>query len=234
MTAVVLPGVVMPTATAPATVRRGGTTVSKPTALCRRLGLVPYEPTWSAMQSFTAARDATTADELWLLEHPPIFTYGVAGRAAHLPRSDVGIPLLKVDRGGQVTYHGPGQLIVYVLWNLTRDGLNVRQTVRRLERAVIALLARHDVTARGREDAPGVYVDDAKIASLGLKIRKGCSYHGLALNVDLDLTPFSLIDPCGFPALRVTRLRDLGITVDRTTLGEQLLECVLQEMEAPP
>lgn len=221
-------------ATAPASELRARSSVPKPATLCRRLGLVPYEPTWSAMQTFTAEREATTPNELWLLEHPPIFTYGVAGRAAHLPRAQVGVPLLKVDRGGQVTYHGPGQLIVYVLWNLARDGLNVRQTVRRLERAVITLLARHGVAAHAREDAPGVYVEDAKIASLGLKIRKGCCYHGLALNVDLDLAPFSLIDPCGFPALRVTRLRDLGITVDRTTLGEQLLECVLQEMETPP
>lgn len=199
----------------------------------RRLGLTPYEAAWSAMQSFTATRDAATPDELWLLEHPPIFTYGVAGRQAHLPRTASDIPVLKVDRGGQVTYHGPGQLIVYVLWNLTRQGLNVRQTVRRLERAVIALLAGYGIDAHGREDAPGVYVADAKIASLGLKIRKGCSYHGLSFNYDLDLTPFSLIDPCGYPALRVTRLCDLGVTTGKAQVAGRLLEHVLGEMESP-
>lgn len=185
------------------------------------------------MQAFTAARTPLSADELWLLEHPPIYTYGVAGRAMHLPRTQTLIPVLKVDRGGQVTYHGPGQLIVYVLWDLTRAALSVRQTVRRLERAVIALLARHGVHARGREDAPGVYVDDAKVASLGLKIRRGCCYHGLSLNVDLDLTPFDCIDPCGFPALRVTRLRDLGVAAEKTEIGEQLLDEVLRAMESP-
>lgn len=202
-------------------------------AVCRTLGVVSYEAAWAAMQTFTTQRQPGTPDELWLLEHPPVYTYGVAGRDAHLPRTDRGIPVLKVDRGGQVTYHGPGQLVVYVLWNLTRGGLSVRQTVRRLEAAVIALLAGYGVGAQGREDAPGVYVDGAKIASLGLKIRKGCSYHGLSLNVDLDLTPFDCIDPCGFPALRVTRMRDVGIDADRAGIGQRLLEHVLREMESP-
>lgn len=206
---------------------------ARPPACVRRLGLMPYDAAWSAMQSFTAARDTDTADELWLLEHPPIYTTGVAGRAAHLPRTDLGIPVLKVDRGGQVTYHGPGQLITYVLWDLARAGLSVRQTVRRLERAVIALLADYHVEAHGRDDAPGVYVQDAKVASLGLKIRKGCCYHGLSLNVDMDLTPFNHIDPCGFPALRVTRLRDLGIDAGKIEIGERLLEQVLHAMESP-
>ncbi len=200
------------------------------THVIRRLGSVGYEPTWRAMQGFTASRDEVTPNELWLLEHPSVYTYGVAGRAVHLPRVASAIPVLKVDRGGQVTYHGPGQRVVYVLWNLVRDGLSVRQMVRKLENAVIGLLGDYAIAARGREDAPGVYVDGAKIAALGLKIRKGCSYHGLALNVDMDLTPFSHIDPCGFPALPVTQIRDLGIETSQAEIGEQLLEHVLHQL----
>ncbi len=195
-------------------------------AVIRDLGLAEYEPTWRAMQAFTANRDEYTANELWLLEHLPIYTYGVAGREAHLPRIASDIPVLKVDRGGQVTYHGPGQLVVYVLWNLARDGLSVRQTVRKLENSVIGLLRDYGVLASGREDAPGVYVKAAKVASLALRIRKGCSYHGLALNVDMDLTPFAHIDPCGYPSLPVTQLRDLGIADSKTDIGEQLLHHV--------
>ena len=184
------------------------------------------------MQQFTAMRDETTANELWLLQHAPIYTYGVAGREAHLPKIESSIPILKVDRGGQVTYHGPGQWVVYVLWNLARAGLTVKQTVRRLENAVVNLLADYGVAANGRDDAPGVYVNGAKIAALGLKIRKGCSYHGLSLNVDMDLKPFSQIDPCGYPALKVTQFRDLGVEFDMATVGGQLLEHVLHQMES--
>lgn len=182
-----------------------------PPIVVRELGTVDYATTWQAMQRFTRERTPDTADEIWLLQHPPIYTYGVAGRAAHLPRADDGIPLLKVDRGGQVTYHGPGQLIAYVLVDLQRRGLRVRGLVRLLEQAVIDLLAEFGIAASGREDAPGVYVQGAKIAALGLRIRRGCSYHGLSLNVDMDLAPFRQIDPCGYPDLAVTQLRDLAV-----------------------
>jgi len=209
-------------------------TIRLPNAcVTRTLGQVPYTQTWHAMQAFTAARDAATADELWLLEHPPIYTYGIAGRPAHLPQGHNDVPVLKVDRGGQVTYHGPGQLIVYVLWDLTRAGFNVRQMVRRLEQAVIDLLAEYGVHAYGKEDAPGVYVENAKIASLGLKIRKGCCYHGLALNTDMDLSPFTRIDPCGYPSLRVTQLRDLNITAHTADIGARLLHYVRNALETP-
>ncbi len=182
------------------------------------------------MQEFTANREQFTPNELWLLEHEPVYTYGVAGRAEHLPRMASVIPLRKADRGGQVTYHGPGQWVVYVLWDLARDELSVRKMVRKLEDAVIGLLGDYAITARGREDAPGVYVEGAKIASLGLKIRKGCSYHGLALNVDMDLEPFTHIDPCGIPELPVTQMCDLGIQTAKAVIGEQLLEHVLHQL----
>jgi lipoyl(octanoyl) transferase len=182
------------------------------------------------MQAFTAARDGATPNEIWLLEHPSIYTYGVAGREQHLPKSAGDIPVLKVDRGGQVTYHGPGQLVVYLLWDLTRDQLSVRQIVRKLENAVIGLLEEFGVRAAAREDAPGVYVEGAKIAALGLKIRRGCSYHGLALNVDMDLAPFARIDPCGFPALPVTQVRDLGIAAGKERIGEGLLRHLLNQL----
>jgi lipoyl(octanoyl) transferase len=201
--------------------------------LIRRLGLVSYEPVWRAMLEFTAKRDALTPNELWLLEHEPVYTYGVAGREAHFPRMAGSIPLLKSDRGGQVTYHGPGQWVVYVLWDLARDAISVRQMVRKLENAVTGLLDEYGISARGREDAPGVYVNGAKIASLGLRIRKGCSYHGLALNADMDLSPFMHIDPCGMPGLPVTQLRDLGIRTSKAQTGEKLLEHVLHQMRIP-
>jgi lipoyl(octanoyl) transferase len=185
----------------------------------RQLGSTAYEPTWRAMQAFTAARSATTPDELWLTEHPPIYTLGLAGRREHLLR-DNGIATLKVDRGGQVTYHGPGQLVVYTLLDLARAGLGIRDTVRRLERAVIRWLSAQGVEAYCRTGAPGVYVQrhaaDAKIAALGLKVSRGCTYHGLALNVAMDLSPFSDIDPCGYRGLAVTQLSDLGVV---TTVG---------------
>jgi lipoyl(octanoyl) transferase len=175
----------------------------------RRLGLVPYQACWRAMQRFTDVRDADTEDALWLAEHPPVFTQGQAGRAEHL--LDPGdIPVVQTDRGGQVTYHGPGQLIAYVLVDLRRLRIGVRALVDALEGAVIDLLADFGVAASARTDAPGVYVDGAKIASVGLRVRHGCSYHGIALNLDLDLSPFQRINPCGHRGLPMTRLVDLA------------------------
>ena len=187
----------------------------------RYLGLCDYEASWRAMRDFTDARDATTPDELWLLQHPAIYTLGQAGRLEHL--LDAGhIPVLKVDRGGQVTYHGPGQLIAYLLLDLKRASLGVKGLVNLLETAVIEVLATQGILAQARPDAPGVYVEGAKIASLGLRVRHHCSYHGLALNVDLDLEPFTRINPCGYPGLAVTRLVDLGVTTPLDRIAEEL------------
>jgi lipoyl(octanoyl) transferase len=190
----------------------------------RRLGLADYEPTWREMQSFTLARTADTPDELWQVEHPPVYTLGVAAKLEHLPRSDNGIPVIKTDRGGQITYHGPGQIVIYTLLDLRRRNLGVRALVRRLERAVIELLRDYRVEADGREDAPGVYVAGAKIAALGLRVRNGCCYHGLSLNVDMDLTPFSTINPCGYPGMEVTQLRDLGVRDSIDIIAGKLLD----------
>lgn len=192
----------------------------------RRLGSAEYEPTWRAMQSFTEGRIADTPDELWLLEHPPVFTLGQAGKREHL-LADIGIPVVAIDRGGQVTYHGPGQVVVYVLLDLRRRGYGVKELVSRLEQAVIDLLAGFGVEAQRREGAPGVYVDGAKIAALGLRIRNGRSYHGLSLNVDIDLAPFSAINPCGYEGLAVTRTRDQGIASGSAEMGDALLERLL-------
>ena len=166
-----------------------------------------------------------------LTGHPPVYTLGLAGRAEHLPRVASGIPVVKTDRGGQITYHGPGQVVLYVLLDLRRRGLSVRQLVRTMERAVIDLLATYGIAAEGRIEAPGVYVNDAKIAALGLRIRNGCCYHGLAFNVDMDLAPFRVIDPCGYPGLAVTQARDLGITGTPERLGEQLAGRLLRSLQ---
>lgn len=190
------------------------------------MGCVPYVATWEHMREFTLARTAATPDELWLLEHPPVYTAGIAGRPEHWPRVDNGIPVVRVDRGGQITYHGPGQLVAYLLLDLRRRGLTVRPLVRRMEQAIIDLLAGYGITARGRSDAPGVYVGDAKIAALGLRIRNGCCYHGLALNVDVDLSPFGAINPCGYAGLEVTSTRSLGIADTRSGIGERLIDCI--------
>jgi lipoyl(octanoyl) transferase len=187
--------------------------------LVRRLGRTEYPPCWRAMQAFTRARDATTPDELWLTEHPPVYTLGLAGRREHLLR-DNGIPALKVDRGGQVTYHGPGQAVVYTLVDLRWSRLGVRNMVRRLEAAVVEWLDSLGISACGKASAPGVYCMrdgvEAKIAALGLRICNGASYHGLAVNVAMDLAPFRDIDPCGYPGLAVTQVADFGlhVTVD--------------------
>lgn len=173
------------------------------------------------MQDFTARRDAATTDEIWLLQHPPVYTLGQAGKPEHL-LDDIGIPLVRIDRGGQITYHGPGQVVAYLLVDLKRRGFGVRELVTRMEQAVIDLLAEHDIHAERRVDAPGVYVAGAKIAALGLRIKRGCSYHGLALNADMDLTPFSHINPCGYPAMAVTQTRDAGIAATPAELAETL------------
>jgi len=201
--------------------------VHAPEVQVRRLGRVEYEPTWRAMQAFTAQRAADSADELWLLEHPPVYTLGVAGRAEHLPRAANGIPVVRADRGGQITYHGPGQVVLYALLDLRRRGLTVRPLVRAMELAVIDVLAAHGVAAAGRIEAPGVYVNGAKVAALGLRIRDGRCYHGLAFNVDMDLSPFHVIDPCGYSGLAVTQARDLGIVESPERLGEKLVHHLL-------
>ena len=173
----------------------------------RHLGCVAYEPTWHAMQHFTQTRDADSPDEIWLLEHPRVFTQGQAGKAEHvLAAGD--IPVVQVDRGGQVTYHGPGQLVAYILLDVRRAGQGVRDLVTAIENSLIDLLSQYGVAAQAMPDAPGVYVADKKIASLGLRIRRGCSFHGLALNVDMDLQPFQRINPCGYAGLQMTQLRD--------------------------
>jgi lipoyl(octanoyl) transferase len=198
--------------------------------LVRDLGRTDYTATWTAMREFTAAREAGTQDELWLTSHPSVYTVGIAGRAEHLPRTDNGIPLVRTDRGGQVTWHGPGQVMLYTLLDLTRLGLGVRPLVRLLEDSVVAVLAARGVRARGDRDAPGVYVDGAKVAALGLKVRQGRCYHGLALNVGPDLAPFSAIDPCGYPGLAVTSTRRLGIAASEAELGEALAAAVIERL----
>ncbi len=174
------------------------------------------------MQAFTDARTPNTADEIWLVEHPPVYTLGQAGREEHVLEPG-GIPVIKVDRGGQVTYHGPGQLVAYVLLDLRRAGVGVRGLVSRLERSVIALIDTYGITASARRGAPGVYVEAAKIAALGLRVRRGCSFHGLSLNVDMDLEPFGRIDPCGYRGLEVTHLAALGGPTDMAQVSGDLL-----------
>ncbi len=191
------------------------------TPIVRHLGLAAYVPTYQAMRRFTDSRGAKTPDELWVLEHPPVYTVGIAGRAEHFPRSGE-VPVERVDRGGQITYHGPGQVIVYALVDLTRRGLTVRAMVALLEQAVIDTLRGHGVMAERRDHAPGVYVGGAKIAALGLRVRRGCCYHGVALNVDMDLAPFSAIDPCGYPGLALTQARAHGVLADAQGMGDEL------------
>jgi lipoyl(octanoyl) transferase len=195
----------------------------------RHLGRVDYEPTWRAMQAFTAERGPDAADELWVLEHPPVFTLGLNGKREHLLR-DAGIPVVAIDRGGQVTYHGPGQVVIYTLLDLRRLGIGVRPLVRRLEQAVINFLAEEGIAANGDPGRPGVYVDGAKIAALGLRIRNGCSYHGIAFNVDMDLSPFAAINPCGHAGLEVTQLSRLGRSLSVESAGERLAGHIVAEL----
>lgn len=187
----------------------------------RELGEVPYEPTWHAMQRFVAERDKSVMDEAWLLQHPAVFTQGQAGKAEHvLFPGD--IPVVQVDRGGQVTYHGPGQLVAYLMLDVRRSGIGVRDLVSRIEQSLIGLLDSYGVTAVSKPDAPGVYVDGAKIASLGLRIRNGRSFHGLALNVDMDLEPFRRINPCGYAGMAMTQLSQLAGPIALADVRERL------------
>ena len=191
-------------------------------AVARWLGRVDYVPTWRAMQRYTDTRHAGSVDELWCLEHPPVYTLGMNGDPAHvLTAGD--IPVVRIDRGGQVTYHGPGQLVVYPLVDLRRRALGVRELVTALEGALIALAAEFGIEARGRRDAPGVYVDGRKLASIGLRIRRGACYHGLALNVAMDLEPFSRINPCGYAGLEVLDLATLGVKLDLEGAARRLV-----------
>lgn len=185
------------------------TQISSPGLVVRYLGLQEYETAWHDMQALTQQRSADTPDEIWLLEHPPVYTLGLNGKREHIldPRD---IPVIQCDRGGQVTYHGPGQLVAYLLLDLKRRHLGVKQLVNKMEQSIIDLLAESGIQAQRRDDAPGVYVNDAKIAALGLRVRRGCSYHGLSLNIDMDLEPFSRINPCGYPNLKASQLCDLS------------------------
>lgn len=195
------------------------------------MGLSGYQTTWQAMKDFTHGRNAQTRDEIWLLQHPPVFTQGIAGKPEHLLHN-AGITLIKTDRGGQITYHGPGQIVAYLLLDIRRLKLRVRELVRCMENAVIDLLKDYHIDATGRVEAPGVYVGKAKIAALGLKVRKNYCYHGIALNVDMDLTPFSYINPCGYKGLQVTQTKDLGIAdgleILSIKLADQLQEKLLK------
>lgn len=199
----------------------------------RTLGRVAYAPTFVAMQEFTAARMPDTPDEIWLCEHPSVFTQGLSGKAEHLLQ-DIGIPVMQIDRGGQITYHGPGQVVAYLLFDLRRQSFKVREFVQRMEQAVIDVLASYGIHAARLAGAPGVYVQGAKIAALGLRIKGGCSYHGLALNVNVDLAPYQAINPCGYAGMRVTRLCDLvktGDTLTITQVGSQLAQALIQQLE---
>lgn len=193
------------------------------------LGRQSYEPLWRAMQAFTETRGPDTPDEIWLTEHPPVFTLGLNASREHL--LDPGhIPVVQIDRGGQVTYHGPGQLMIYPLIDLKRAGLGIRELVNALEQSVVDLLRECGVSACARADAPGVYVDDSKVASVGLRVRRGASYHGMALNVDLDLEPFSRINPCGMRGLAVTDLAHLGVGLDLAAAGECVVSQLLRRL----
>jgi lipoyl(octanoyl) transferase len=196
--------------------------------LIRQFGTAEYQPTVEAMREFTARRGADTPDELWLLEHPPVYTLGLAADASHGPKAGGGIPVLQVERGGEVTYHGPGQVVLYTLVDLARRGIKVKQFVAILEQSVIDLLG--DRAAR-KAGAPGIYVGGAKVAALGIRVSRGCAYHGLALNVDMDLAPFSAIDPCGHPGMKVTQTRDLGIAEDKEILGRKLAGILAGKLE---
>ncbi len=199
--------------------------------IVRELGEQPYEPVWHAMQAFTASRDATTPDEIWCLSHLPVYTQGQAGKPEHLINTDR-IPVVQIDRGGQVTYHGPGQLLVYLLIDIRRAEIGVRQLVSLMEDAIIATLGELGIEAGLLDRAPGVYVNGAKIASLGLRIRRGCSYHGLALNLDMDLSPFLGINPCGYEGMAVTQLRDLlpGEPVSMGRVRRMLLQRLITKL----
>lgn len=192
------------------------------TLFYKDLGLVHYEPTWQAMQKLTETRDETTPDQIWLLEHYPVFTQGQNGKPEHI-LAPGDIPVVQVDRGGQITYHGPGQIVAYLLIDLRRRKLGIRNLVTAIEQSVIDLLAEYNITAEARRDAPGVYIGNSKIASLGLRVKRGCSYHGLAFNIDMDLEPFSRINPCGLTNIQMTQVKDLAKDCNIEQIKTQLL-----------
>lgn len=196
----------------------------------RQLGRVDYQACWQAMRAFTECRDQTTPDECWVVEHPPVYTQGLGGRPEHLLNPGT-IPVVHSDRGGQVTYHGPGQLVMYLLLDLARAGIGVRQLVRAVEAATLDCLEDLGIEGESRAGAPGVYVGGRKIASLGLRVRRGCSYHGLSLNVAMDLRPFDGIDTCGFPGLEVTQLRDLGVDLTPTQVAKLVLPALMAHLD---
>jgi lipoyl(octanoyl) transferase len=195
----------------------------------RHLGEVDYQKTWQAMQDFTDVRGKDTADELWFLQHPPVYTLGKNGKPEHVLNAQ-DIPVVNSDRGGQVTYHGPGQIVVYTMLDLSRLKIGVRELVTRIEQSIIDLLADYGVESNARRDAPGVYVNNAKIAALGLRVRKGCSFHGLALNVDMDLEPFNRINPCGYEGLEVTQFRNFVNDVDIENVIGDLQQQLLKNL----
>ncbi len=198
----------------------------------RALGRAEYEPVWRAMQEFTRTRGEATPDELWFVEHPPVITLGLAAKPEHV--LDAGpIPVVRIDRGGQVTWHGPGQLVAYALVDLKRAGFGVKELVRRLEQSVIDLLAGYGVQAQRQPGMPGVYVSGAKIAAVGLRVSRGCSFHGIALNVDADLAAFSRINPCGYPGLAATRLADLGVRDTMAAVQSRWQEHLVAALAAP-
>ena len=199
------------------------------TILVKHLGLVDYVSTWQAMQDFTSQRDPQSDDEIWLLEHPPVYTQGLAGKPEHLLAA-TSIPVIKTDRGGQITYHGPGQLVAYVLYDLKRAGMSVRALVLRIEQALIDVLQGYGITASRKTSAPGVYVHGAKIAALGLRVRRGCSYHGLSFNVAMDLAPFSAINPCGYAGLEVTDLARLGVRASMSEVTNALTSQLITQL----
>ena len=221
-----------PAAPFPACAGKGPKLDARP-AIARDLGRRPYEPVWRAMQAFTDARTDGSADELWLVEHEPVFTLGQAGKPEHvLMPGD--IPVLHVDRGGQVTYHGPGQQVMYVLLDLKRRKLGVRELVTLLEQTVVNTLAEYSIESHPRADAPGVYVGERKICSLGLRIRKGCSFHGLALNIAMDLTPFLRINPCGYAGMEMTQMRQWQPAASPETVAPRLVANLLALLNHPP
>lgn len=195
------------------------------TLLVKHLGRVEYEPTWRAMQQFTESREQGSTSEAWIVEHPPVFTQGQAGKPEHLLAVNE-IPLVQSDRGGQVTYHGPGQVVIYLLLNLRDTGMGIRGLVTAIEDSIIAMLAEHNIDAASRRDAPGVYVDEAKIAALGLRVKRGFTYHGLSFNLDMDLSPFQQINPCGYQGLAVTQGSELGLSLS----FEQVANAILEEL----
>lgn len=195
--------------------------------IIRDLGLQDYEPVWQAMQKFTAERIDSTPDELWCLEHPPVFTMGLNGKKEHLLNIK-NIPVIDIDRGGQVTYHGPGQLVIYTLIDLKRLNIGVKELVSFIEKSIIQLLKQYDINAQGKENAPGVYVNNAKIAALGLRIKRNKSYHGLSLNIDMDLTPFEQINPCGYEGLAITQIKDLKPTLNLSHIKTDLISHLSQ------